>query len=71
MNNILEENDSIFEDFKEKEKMTRLIFDDYDSVHPDVQKAVDELLASGLFQVVDKVKEIKGGYGSIALRKIS
>lgn len=47
-----------------------VIFDDYDSEHPDVRKAVHELLNTGHFQIVNMVEEIKKGYGSIALRKI-
>ena len=49
-----------------------IIFDDYDSFHPDVKKVVHELLNGGHFQIIDLVKEIPGqGYGSIALKKIS
>jgi len=49
-----------------------LIIDDYDSLHPDVIRATDELLNSGTFKKVSEVKEIPGkGFGSIALMKIS
>jgi MMP 1-O-methyltransferase len=47
-----------------------VIFDDYDSSHPDVMKAVDELIHSGDFEVAGMVKEVKNEYGSIALIKI-
>lgn len=48
-----------------------VIFDDYDSMHPDVRKAVHELLNTGCFQIVNLVDEVKKGFGSIALEKIS
>lgn len=48
-----------------------VIFDDYDSEHPHVRRAVHELLNTGRFQIADMVEEIKKGYGSIALQKIS
>jgi len=48
-----------------------VIFDDYDSTHPDVKKAVHELLNTGNFQIMNIVKEIREGYGSIALIKTS
>lgn len=48
-----------------------LIIDDYDSLHPDVVRAADELIASDAYQVISSVDEIKGkGFGSIALRKV-
>ncbi len=48
-----------------------LIADDYDSIHPDVIRAVEELVISGKFKKMGAVKEIPGkGYGSIALMKI-
>jgi len=46
-----------------------VIFDDYDSGHPNVRKAVHELLNTGDFQILDMVAEIKKGYGSIVLQK--
>lgn len=46
-----------------------VIFDDYDSTHPDVTKAVHELLNTGDFQIMNIVEEIREGYGSIALIK--
>ena len=49
-----------------------VIFDDYDSIHPDVKKAVHELLNRGHYQIIGLVEGILGqGYGSIALKKIS
>ncbi|GEM_PF-55872 len=48
-----------------------VIFDDYDSEHPDVRRAVHELLNTGSFQIVNIVEEIRKGYGSIALQKTS
>jgi len=48
-----------------------LIIDDFDSLHPDVVLAVQELMDSGKFKKIGEVKEIKGkGYGSIALMKV-
>jgi MMP 1-O-methyltransferase len=47
-----------------------VIFDDYDSTHPDVKRAVDELIDSKRFKVVGMVKEVKKEYGSIALMRV-
>jgi predicted O-methyltransferase YrrM len=47
-----------------------IIVDDYDSMHPGVQKAVDEFIKKGNLRVIGKVREIPGkGFGSLALRK--
>jgi predicted O-methyltransferase YrrM len=46
-----------------------VIFDDYDSTHPDVKKAIHELLNGGGFQIISMVGETKKGYGSIAVRR--
>jgi len=49
-----------------------VIFDDYDSCHPDVKKVVNELLNGGYFQIIGLVKETPGyGGGSIALKKLN
>lgn len=48
-----------------------IIIDDYDSFHPGVQKAADELLSSKSFERYAIVKEIPNkGFGSIAIKKI-
>jgi predicted O-methyltransferase YrrM len=48
-----------------------LILDDYDSIHPDVVRAGQELLETGKFKVIDTVKETPGkGGGSVAFMKI-
>lgn len=45
-----------------------IIIDDYDSFHPDVMKATDELIKSNKFNILTQVKEIpKKGFGSIAI----
>jgi predicted O-methyltransferase YrrM len=48
-----------------------IIFDDYVSTHPNVKRAVHELLNTMNFQVHKCCEEIKEGFGSIALKKIN
>lgn len=48
-----------------------VIIDDYDSLHHDVERAVDELIDTKQVETIARVKEIpQKGFGSIALKKL-